>query len=91
MLYSKQQLLNLLESVFKVFQKGLSGVCIVLIRFYQLAISPLFPSCCRYTPSCSEYAIIAFRKYGPFKGFVLTFKRILRCRPKGGRGWDPVP
>lgn len=91
MLYSKQQLLRLLESVFKVFNKGLNSVCIALIGFYQLAISPLFPSCCRYTPSCSEYAIIAFRKYGPFKGFILTFKRILRCRPKGGRGWDPVP
>ncbi|MCI7504874.1 MAG: membrane protein insertion efficiency factor YidD [Coriobacteriaceae bacterium] len=56
-----------------------------------MAISPLFPACCRFTPTCSQYALIAFRKYGFLKGFVLTAKRILRCRPGGPHGYDPVP
>ena len=56
-----------------------------LIRFYQICISPLKPSCCRFTPTCSQYALEAFRKYGPFKGFWLSLKRILRCHP-----WESV-
>lgn len=63
----------------------------LLIRFYQLAISPLFPSCCRYTPTCSQYGLIAVRRYGLIKGSWLTLKRILRCRPGGSAGYDPVP
>ena len=66
-------------------------LAVFLIRFYQMAISPLFPACCRFTPTCSQYALIAFRKYGFLKGFVLTAKRILRCRPGGPHGYDPVP
>ena len=66
-------------------------VAIWLVTFYRAAISPLFPSCCRFVPTCSEYAIIAFRRYGFCKGFVLTAKRILRCRPGGPHGYDPVP
>lgn len=62
-----------------------------LITFYRLAISPLFPSCCRFTPTCSEYGLIAFQRYGFKKGLVLTVKRILRCRPGGPYGYDPVP
>lgn len=61
------------------------------IRFYQAAISPLFPSCCRFTPTCSEYGIIAIRRYGLLRGGFLTAKRILRCRPGGPYGYDPVP
>ena len=64
---------------------------ILLIRFYQMAISPLFPACCRFTPTCSQYGLIAFKRYGFLKGFVLTAKRILRCRPGGPHGYDPVP
>ena len=64
---------------------------IALIRFYQLCISPLLPQSCRYTPSCSQYGLEALRKYGPMKGLWLTFKRILRCHPWGGSGYDPVP
>ena len=72
--------------------KGLPTLLAVfLIRFYQMAISPLFPACYRFTPTCSQYALIAFRKYGFLKGFVLTAKRILRCRPGGPHGYDPVP
>jgi len=64
---------------------------LLLIKFYQVCISPLKPHCCRFTPTCSQYGLEAFRKYGPFKGFWLTFKRILRCNPWGGSGYDPVP
>ena len=61
------------------------------IRFYQVAISPHFPATCRYTPTCSQYAIEALRKYGPLKGLWLAARRILRCHPWGGHGYDPVP
>lgn len=69
----------------------MSKICILLIRFYQKFISPLKPPCCIYTPTCSEYAIIAFKKYGFFKGFFLSVKRILRCHPFHKGGYDPVP
>ncbi len=62
-----------------------------LIRFYQIAISPWLPATCRYTPTCSAYGIEAFKKYGPFKGFWLTLKRVIRCNPWGSHGHDPVP
>lgn len=64
---------------------------IVLVRFYQYCISPLKPPCCRFTPTCSAYALQALRKYGPIKGGWLAIKRILRCHPWGGSGYDPVP
>ena len=62
-----------------------------LIRFYQKCISPLTPPACRYTPTCSQYGIEAIRKYGVIKGGWLTVKRISRCHPWGGSGYDPVP
>ncbi|MGE5797239.1 MAG: membrane protein insertion efficiency factor YidD [Ignavibacteria bacterium] len=65
-------------------------VFIFLIKFYQMIISPLFPSVCRFTPSCSEYAIQAYNKYGVFKGTVKTVWRILRCNPFSKGGYDPV-
>ena len=61
------------------------------IRFYQKYISPLKPPTCRFTPTCSQYAIEAIRKHGPFKGLALAVWRILRCNPWGGSGYDPVP
>ncbi len=64
---------------------------ILLIRFYQTCISPLTPPACRYTPTCSQYGIEALRKHGVIKGGWLTFKRIMRCHPWGGSGYDPVP
>ena len=64
---------------------------VMMIRFYQLCISPLKPASCRFTPTCSQYALEAFKKYGPVKGFYLSIKRILRCHPWGGSGYDPVP
>lgn len=63
-----------------------------LIRFYQLAISPwLGKNNCRYQPTCSSYMLIALKKHGPFKGLWLGLKRIGRCHPFGGSGYDPVP
>lgn len=73
------------------FSKTLAYLGIGLIKFYQLAISPFMPNACRYTPTCSQYGLEAFRKYGFFKGFMLTSRRISRCHPWGGSGYDPVP
>lgn len=64
---------------------------ILLVRFYQAAIRPLLPNTCRFTPSCSAYAIEAFQKHGAIKGLWLAVRRILRCHPWGGHGYDPVP
>lgn len=69
----------------------LSELLILPVRFYRVAISPLFPPCCRFTPSCSEYAIEAIRVHGPLRGTWLALRRILRCHPWGGSGFDPVP
>lgn len=66
-------------------------VLIGLIRFYQAAVSPLLPSSCRYTPTCSRYALEAVRRHGALRGGWLAARRLLRCHPLGGRGWDPVP
>lgn len=60
-----------------------------LVRGYQIFISPLLPPTCRYTPTCSQYAILALRKYGVLKGSILAVYRILRCNPWGGHGHDP--
>ncbi|MFT3949950.1 MAG: membrane protein insertion efficiency factor YidD [Agriterribacter sp.] len=62
-----------------------------LIRLYQVVISPIFGPKCRFTPTCSQYGIEAFKKYGLIKGLWLTVKRISRCHPWGGHGYDPVP
>ena len=60
-----------------------------LVRVYQLGISPWLPSSCRYTPTCSEYAVQALRQYGALRGSVLALWRIGRCQPWGGHGYDP--
>ena len=65
-----------------------------LIRFYQRSISPAFPPRCRFSPTCSQYALEAVEKYGAFKGGLLAFRRILRCHPFHGKDfdiYDPVP
>ena len=66
-------------------------VMIWLIRLYQRFISPIKPKCCRFTPTCSSYAIEAFTKRGFFVGFGLTAWRLLRCNPFSKGGYDPVP
>ena len=68
----------------------LKTILITPVRFYQIAISPIFPSTCRYTPTCSQYMIDAIKKHGP-KGLFMGIKRIGRCHPWGGSGFDPVP
>jgi hypothetical protein len=67
------------------------GVICVLIDIYRLLISPLLPRACRYTPTCSGYAQEALRKHGLLRGTRLAAVRLLRCRPFGGSGFDPVP
>lgn len=69
---------------------GVKFFCAV-IRFYQVFISPLFPPSCRYYPTCSQYSIEAFKKYGVFKGLYLSAARIIRCNPFSKGGYDPVP
>jgi putative membrane protein insertion efficiency factor len=64
---------------------------IAVIKLYQWTISPLLGPKCRFTPSCSNYALEALKKYGVFKGTWLAAKRISRCHPWGGHGYDPVP
>lgn len=60
-----------------------------LVRGYQLILSPHLPSSCRYTPSCSQYAMQALEQYGAVKGTILAVHRVLRCNPWGGHGYDP--
>lgn len=68
-----------------------SFLLIAPIRFYQKFISPYTPPSCRFTPTCSQYAVEAIRKHGPLRGLWLAVRRILRCHPWGGSGYDPVP
>ncbi|NEO86659.1 MAG: membrane protein insertion efficiency factor YidD [Spirulina sp. SIO3F2] len=64
---------------------------ILFIRFYRLCISPLFPPTCRYNPTCSQYALQAVERFGPWRGAWLALKRISRCHPLHPGGYDPVP
>lgn len=75
----------------KQMHKLVTNFCLLLIRFYQLFLSPLKGHCCRFEPTCSDYAKEAFLLHGIRKGAILTLKRILKCHPWGGAGYDPVP
>ncbi|MBE6230122.1 MAG: membrane protein insertion efficiency factor YidD [Bacteroidales bacterium] len=75
----------------KLLKRAANFPLLLLVRFYQVCISPLKPPTCRFTPTCSQYAIEALRKHGPIKGVYLTVRRLLRCHPWGGSGYDPVP
>ena len=66
-------------------------ILIFPIKLYQILISPLLGPSCRFTPTCSKYAVEAIQKHGPMKGSWLAAKRIIRCHPWGGCGHDPVP
>ncbi len=80
-----------MRTLYRLLKSVLSKAMLALIAFYRSCISPLTPPACRYTPTCSQYAQEAIRKYGPFRGGWLALKRILRCHPWGGSGYDPVP
>lgn len=69
----------------------LSYILLLPIYIYRKCVSPMFPPSCRFTPTCSQYAIDAIKKHGPLRGFILAIWRILRCNPWGGSGYDPVP
>jgi putative membrane protein insertion efficiency factor len=69
----------------------MTKMALMLIRAYQLLISPLFPTCCRFAPSCSHYATEAFERHGLWRGLSLSLRRLRRCHPFRPGGWDPVP
>ena len=71
--------------------KILNYLLIIPIKLYQILLSPLIGPSCRFTPTCSNYAIEAINKYGPVKGLWLAIKRISKCQPWGDSGHDPVP
>ena len=74
-----------------MLKKWLAYPFILLVKFYQKAISPLTPATCRFSPTCSHYTLTALEKYGLFKGGWLGIKRIFSCHPWGKKGYDPVP
>ncbi|MGN0038331.1 MAG: membrane protein insertion efficiency factor YidD [Coriobacteriales bacterium] len=76
---------------FNALARAPKRAVISFIRFYQKAVSPLFPRTCRFVPSCSQYAIIAVQRYGLAKGGLLAVKRLLKCGPWHPGGYDPVP
>jgi len=66
-------------------------ILMALVKFYRVAVSPYRPPCCRFYPTCSQYALEAIEKYGALKGGYLALRRILRCNPFHKGGYDPVP
>ncbi|HON58366.1 MAG TPA: membrane protein insertion efficiency factor YidD [Smithella sp.] len=74
-----------------MLRKNLANFLVLIVRFYQTCLSPFFfAPCCRFYPSCSEYAIEAIKTHGPAKGSFMGIKRILRCHPLNPGGYDPV-
>lgn len=82
---------NALRKALRAVSKAMAWLLILPVRFYQLCLSPMLPKSCRFEPTCSAYAIEALRRHGPVKGLWLALKRIARCHPWGGSGYDPVP
>ena len=80
---------DLCRQIFSALEQFFSWLLILPVRFYQLAISPMLGPNCRYTPTCSQYFILAVKKYGPLRGFLKGVWRILRCHPfcRGGEDW----
>jgi len=80
-----------MKSLTRLIRRLFIGLLVMLVRIYQYTLGPILPNACRYAPTCSQYAIIAIKKYGPLKGGWLAAKRIASCHPWGGSGYDPVP
>ncbi|RMF15496.1 MAG: membrane protein insertion efficiency factor YidD [Alphaproteobacteria bacterium] len=76
---------------FSVFDRLIAGVAGLLVHLYRLLISPWLPAACRYQPTCSAYALEAIHRHGGLRGSLLAIRRIGRCHPWGGSGFDPVP
>jgi putative membrane protein insertion efficiency factor len=74
----------------KIINKIFGGLLILIVRLYQLGVSPYFPDACRFQPTCSQYMIDSIKEWGIFKGIWLGLKRMARCHPWGGHGYDPV-
>jgi|TARA_Y100000817_G_C16380836_1_gene334674 putative membrane protein insertion efficiency factor len=74
-----------------MINKYISFPLILMIRLYQLFISPLLGQNCRYLPTCSEYSVKSLKEHGLFRGSILSIKRISKCHPWGSHGFDPVP
>lgn len=74
-----------------MISKFFKALFLSIIKAYKTLLSPILPPSCRYFPTCSDYGAEAIQKYGPFKGGSLAVRRICRCHPFGGHGYDPVP
>ncbi len=91
MFRNKIQVLLLENPLSKGIRWLISGFLIILVKVYQMTISPLLHNSCRFTPTCSQYTIQALKDHGVIKGLILGIYRIGRCNPWGGQGFDPVP
>ena len=80
---------NALRHAFQTIVRGPSEIAVWLVRFYQTCVSPLIGPCCRFTPTCSQYCVLAIRKYGFIIGALKTIWRIVRCNPFNRGGYDP--
>ncbi len=80
-----------MKRLLSVVSRAVGGLLILLVRAYQVTLSPHIGSCCRFEPTCSAYCIEALRMHGVVKGCWLALRRLLRCRPFGPSGYDPVP
>ncbi len=78
-------------SIRAYMRKGLSVVLLAVVAVYKVLLSPVLPPACRFYPTCSDYAVGAIKKHGPFRGLYMAVKRILRCNPFCEGGYDPVP
>ncbi len=83
--------MKIIDKIYKSIKYVIGLLFLLIIKIYQLVISPFTSPACRYTPTCSAYSAESIKKYGPFKGGWLSIKRILSCNPWGGSGYDPVP